>query len=227
MVMAHASSGSPNCAEHDLGMIAARHGLLDAHRRAARDPGEQQRRLDLRRGGDVDEVDCPERAAVDGDRQTIAALEPRAHPFERRGHAPHRALRQRGVAGQRDAEPVDPRAGAEQQPRRGAAIAAVDRRRRGKSMARRRPAIRPGRLDRPWRRAPRPRAPWQGRRRFRASPVMRVVPLASAPRINARCEQLLSPGMFASPRKGPPLRATSFTRAAPRHGRQGRSPGAR
>ena len=49
-----------------------------------------------------------------------------------------------------------------------------------------------------------------------SSPRIRVVPLASAPRIKARCEQLLSPGMFASPRNDPPRCATSFMRAAPR-----------
>ena len=43
-----------------------------------------------------------------------------------------------------------------------------------------------------------------------SSPVIRVVPFASAPRINARCEQLLSPGMFALPDNGPPRLAVSF-----------------
>ena len=114
-------------AQHDFAMVAARHRFLDAHRRPARHSSEQQRRLDLRRGGNIEMVDCPQLVAVDDDWKMVAALEPRAHSLKRRGHSPHRPLRQRGIAGQRDAQPGDPRACAEQQARGRSAIAAIDR----------------------------------------------------------------------------------------------------
>ena len=60
-------------------------------------------------------------------RKAVAALEARAHSFERGGDSAHRAGRQRGIAGEGRDQPVDPGDGADQQSGGGAAIAAIYR----------------------------------------------------------------------------------------------------
>ena len=96
---------------------------LDHPRRAQ--PGEQDRRFDLRRGFLVDEADAAKIAAVDRHRQR-AALGARAHRPQWREHALHRAAAQRGVAGKSRSDRKS-RGRAHQQARTGAAVAAVDR----------------------------------------------------------------------------------------------------
>ena len=113
--------------EHALSVVAREVGLAQRDTHLAREPREEQRALDLRarhRGG-VGER--PQRPAPDGERQRVGhfLFYFRPHRLERLGHPPHRPAPQRSVAGEARAERL-PRQHAEQQPRGGAGIAAVE-----------------------------------------------------------------------------------------------------
>ena len=107
-------------------------------------------------------------------------------------HAFHRPGRKGRIAGEGRGQ-AESGGGAHDQSRRGPAVTAVDRPCGGapflrRPAATRRPAVRPSH------RMLRLPAWWLKRRRPPASPDIRVSPCASAPKINARCEQLLVAG---------------------------------
>ena len=171
------------------------------------EPGEQHRRLDLRRGHRQAIADR-HRLGRAGDRQRQAAAFARdeacADPAQRLDDAAHRPAAQRGVAGEEGGE----RMGGEQpheEPRAGAGIAeiehvvglaqpadadAVDA---PATVARRAPALAP---------SARMAAAVASTSSPSSRPSISVSPTASAPSISARCEIDLSPGTRATARQG-------------------------
>ena len=167
----------------------------------------------------------PSRHALDGDRQAVAAFDLRPHPGERAGHPPHRPGRQRAIAGEGRA---DPRHAGRPRPSAAAPRCRYCRNRPARpasAMCRHARSIRRRPLGRPRHRTPRSLAPSPAHPRFRASrgSASRLWPSrrGSARGASSSCRRESPP----RPSSGAPGVATSFTPAAPRHGRQGRSPG--
>ena len=216
---------APKPAEHPLGVVAGRL-LLDHHRLAGRvQPGEQHRRLHLRRGHRRRVLHRHRvRRAGQRDRQPPAAPPARlgAEERQRLGDPPHRPAAQAGVAGEGRGD-VGRRHRPHDQPHAGAGVAVVDHvlgLLEAADADALRPASRPGparstvgaegRIARPV-----SSTSWPSSR-----PVIRVSPTASAPRISARCEIDLSPGTSALPAQRPRrLGPHRFRLAMPRHRR--------
>ena len=200
------SDSSAEVAQHALGMIARRLAL--DHRRFARrmQPGDQHRAFDLRRRHRQSVDDRHEIAgAAQRQRQRLLAglkdLQPHLHQW--RQHAPHRPPRQRRIARHlnRDRMAGDD---AHHQPRAGAGIAEIERALRLAKTARSAAFDLPDVPDLCRRQLP---ARTTARAVLMTSsassrPRMRVVPVASAPKISARCEIDLSPGTRSRPRSG-------------------------
>ena len=202
--------------EHPLGVVARR--LLLDHGGLARrgQPGQQHRRLELRRRHrrlvfDRDRIARALQRRPAGGRRRSRFQRARAHRLQRIEHAPHRPLAQARVAveGRRDRAAGDR---AHHQPAAGAGIAEIERRRRLGKAADADAAHAPGAARRC---APRvaPSARMALAVLMTSSPssrpVMRVSPTASAPRISARCEIDLSPGTRDAARQRPERRAVS------------------
>ena len=192
--------------EHALGMVARRQRL--DHGGAARrmQAGEQHRGFDLRRGhGKV--VDDGQQVAVPRTTSgsvawSSSASVSKSHRGERRQHAAHRPSPERCIAGKFDLHVV---AGddAEHQPAAGAGIAEIEGcGRREAGLPPLGPSPRPPPLDRSTS-APSAVTAFAVAATSSASsrPVMRVTPVARAPRINARWEIDLSPGTLIRPER--------------------------
>ena len=114
--------------QHALGVVAGR-GRLDDRRLAVREePGEQDRRLDLRARDGQRVVDRVERVPGDRHRQVaVRRLEASAHAAERLGDPTHRPPRERLVARQLEALTVLSGEDAGDQPDERPGVRAVDR----------------------------------------------------------------------------------------------------
>ena len=108
-------------------MIACLRRLRHRRRALGEQAGEENGALDLRAGNVGRVCNSVQRRPMDREwRVAVDCLDPRAHPFERRDHAPHRTTRQRGIARHRRRERM---AGekARDQPHRRPGIAGIER----------------------------------------------------------------------------------------------------
>ena len=171
-------------------------------------PGQQHRRLHLRRGlgqavGDGRQAAALQASAAGGRRRGTSQVAPICAQRPQDPH--HRPPAQGGVAGEGGGE-RKARRRAHDQPHAGAGVAAVDHvGRLGEAAVARAPASgrRPRRST-----LGAERAPWRAAVRSTSSPSSRpsisVSPSARAPRISARWEIDLSPGARTRPRSGRP-----------------------
>ena len=180
-----APDARPGRGQHQLGVVARRQRLDDGRLALGVEAREQDARLHLRARDRQLVRDALERAALDRERRrALGRLDPRAHAAQRLGDPLHRALRERLVAGEREACPPGRRAGREAgasacrrcRSRSGlAALRGRAGRARGRSACRRR-------ARRPRRRALGPRRAWPRCRRSGRSPRRASPPRSTAPR---------------------------------------------
>ena len=201
------STGQPNAASMRSRVITRRMRLMHLVSPSRVQPGQQDRRLDLRTGHRRRVVDAVQRRSP---RMCSGGNRPRpprcARPSgQRLDHAPHRPPRQRGIADQYRIERLacqDPA----QQAHACSGIAAIDRHaRRDAGRAGRRRGRCAVRATAP--RFPRPCAQMHAAVARVSSPSrnpsIAELPSASAASMIARWETDLSPGTRSSPRSGP------------------------
>ena len=209
--------------QHALGVVAGR-GRLDDRRLAVREePGEQDRRLDLRARDGQRVVDRVERAPGDRHRQVaVRRLEASAHAAEWLGDPTHRPPRERLVARQLEALTVLSGEDAGDQPDERPGVRAVDRppRRAQPTEALPEHAERVGAVLVDVHPRARTAAIVASVSAERPKPVTCVSPSQIAPISTERCEIDLSPGTATWPTS----RGTGSTRSDPRAAVIRRSP---
>ena len=122
----HAGPESP---QHPLGVIARRHRLLHAHLPIREQPRQEDRRLHLGRRHRRPVAQRLQRPGPADRERQAASVAPaddcRAHLGQRLGHPPHGTAPE-GIVASQDAPERLPRENAQEEPRRGARVAAVE-----------------------------------------------------------------------------------------------------
>ena len=114
--------------EHQLGVVARRLRLDDRRLALGVEPGEEDRRLDLRARDRQLVGDRAQRPALDPERQVpVVGLDAGAHAAERLGDPLHRPAAERGVAGELELLPLLAREDPGEEADEGARVGAVDR----------------------------------------------------------------------------------------------------
>ena len=108
-------------------MIARLHGFCHRRRAFGEEAGQKDRTLNLRARNVGRVCNRVQSRPVNGERRVaLDGIDSRAHPFERRDDASHRAARERLVADQRGRERMSGE-NAGHEPHRGTGIACIER----------------------------------------------------------------------------------------------------